>query len=387
MRGLGVGRRRLDVGVDAGDPDLGQDLALQPLDRLRGLAHGRVLRQAHVQRHGAAGGVLEHRDVVGLHHAGDAQRRGRDALVGALLGQGRRLDVHLHLRPPERVAHGLLDPVRRVVHLLEPVEPGDADDDVGEALSARLADAHRAHVDDAVHPPHDLLDDAGLAQRRPVHQHADVAGRQPDGGDQHDRGDEDPGDRVAAGEARRGQAEADEDRQRADEVAAEVPRVRDQRGVSLPPALLQRQRRPGGVDREHEQDDGEDVRAGVDRRAARAQAHDGLDGDPDRGAGEERGLAQRGQVLGLAVAVGVLAIRRPFGDADGIEREHGGHRVDARVRGFGEHAQAPAGEPDHCLHHDEDDGCDERDQRRAPRGRHAAIVFGRGVSFFRPEVQ
>ena len=92
-------------------------------------------------------------------------------------------------------------------------------------------------------------------------------------------------------------------------------------------------------------------------------------------------------MLGLAVAVRMLLVGRPLGHAHGVEGEHGGHGVDAGVGRFGEHAEAAAGEPDRYLHNDEDDGCDERDQRRAPRGRHAAIVLPRGVSFFRPEVQ
>ena len=49
--------------------------------------------------------------------------------------------------------------------------------------------------------------------------------------------------------------------------------------------------------------------------AAAAQAQDGRDRDPGRGQHEDRGLAQRREVLRLAVAIGMLRVGRAVGDA------------------------------------------------------------------------
>ena len=249
--------------------------------------------------------VLEHGDVVRLDHAGHAQRRGGDALVRPLLGQGGGLDVHLHLARPSESRMACSTRSDRLVHLLEPLEPGDADDDVGEALAAGLAHAHRAHLARRpAHVAHDPLDDAGQARRRPVHQRVDVAAAQPDGGDEHDRRDEDRGQRVAAGHARRGRAP----RPRAPPGCR---RSREPKCHAFAISAALRSRRPWRSDSvartasttSTNRMTTNDVRARVHGRAARAQPHDGLDGDPDRGAGQERRLGQRGQVLRLAVAV------------------------------------------------------------------------------------
>ncbi len=268
------------------------------------------------------------------------------------------------------------------MHLLDPVEARDADDDVREALAPGLAHPHRAHLGHAGDATHDPLHQAGQARRRPVHERVDVAAAQPHGGDQHDGRDEDRGDRVAAGNARRGQADADEHGHGAGEVRSEVPRVGDERGVSLLPARAQRHRRAGRVDDEHEKENDEHVRAGVDRRAARLQAQDGLDRDPDRRPREEDRLAERRQMLRLAMAVGVLAIGRALGHADGVQGQDGGHGIDAGVGRLRQDAEAAAGEPDHQLDHHQDDRGRQGDQRRAPRDRHARESIAPQFPFF-----
>ena len=98
------------------------------------------------------------------------------------------------------------------------------------------------------------------------------------------------------------------------------------------------------------------------------QPHGGLDRDPRRGGGEERRLAERGEMLGLAVAERVLSISRPLGDSDRIQSEPGGRGVDARVHGLGEDAKAAARESNRQLQDREADRRDERRQRGASRG-------------------
>ena len=57
--------------------------------------------------------------------------------------------------------HRVLDPVHGLVAALQPLQPGDADHHVGEALAARLAHAHRAHLGNSRHLSQRLLDLAG----------------------------------------------------------------------------------------------------------------------------------------------------------------------------------------------------------------------------------
>ncbi len=148
--------------------------------------------------------------------------------------------------------------------------------------SAKLSPpASRTRTDRTSATPTTLRTTRSTAPARPDGarsiEHVDVAAAEPHGGDQHDRGHEDRGHRVAAGHARRREAEADEHRHRPREVRPEVPGVCHQRRVSLPAALAQRHRRANGVDHEHEQDHREHVRLRVDRRAAGAQPQHGLD--------------------------------------------------------------------------------------------------------------
>ena len=100
-----------------------------------------------------------------------------------------------------------------------------------------------------------------------VHQHVDVAADQPCRRQEHERGDEERRDRVSLGEAGRRGDEAREDGERADEVAAEVERVREQRLAPVAPRRSQRDDRPAEVDRQHEPDDREHPPGRVDRAA------------------------------------------------------------------------------------------------------------------------
>src|SRR5439155_1105752 len=70
---------------------------------------------------------------------------------------------------------------------------------------------------------------------------------------------------------------------------------------------------------------------------------------PDRGPGQEHRLGEGGEVLGLAVAVGMLPVGRALRDADREEREDRGDGIDAGVRRLGQHAEAPACKTDRKL--------------------------------------
>jgi hypothetical protein len=81
--------------------------------------------------------------------------------------------------------------------------------------------------------------------------------------------------------------------------------------------------------------------------------------DRERHEQQEGALAERGQVLGLPVAVVVLAVGRPDRHADGEEGEQRRHEVGARVHRLGEEGERAGGEAgDELDRHEEDRGGD-----------------------------
>ena len=95
-------------------------------------------------------------------------------------------------------------------------------------------------------------------------------------------------------------------------------------------------------------------------------------GDRESRDDEDRRLGERGQVLRLAVAVGVAGIGRPPGDANRNERQQRRDQVGARMRGLGEQAEAAGCDPGDELHPDQHARGDDRDERGAALRAHAA---------------
>ena len=81
---------------------------------------------------------------------------------------------------------------------------------------------------------------------------------------------------------------------------------------------------------------------------------------------EERGLRERGEVLGLPVPPRMPGVGRPHRDRDREEREQRGREVGPRVRSLGEQPEAPAREPRGELDRDQQARGPDRDQRGAP---------------------
>ena len=98
-------------------------------------------------------------------------------------------------------------------------------------------------------------------------------------------------------------------------------------------------------------------------------------GDPHGREHEDGRLAERGQVLRLAVPVGMLVVGRALGDADRVQREQRGRRVDAGVHGLGEDAEAAGEIADEQLDGDEGERRAEGEERGAPGRRHRGIVL------------
>ena len=85
---------------------------------------------------------------------------------------------------------------------------------------------------------------------------------------------------------------------------------------------------------------------------------------------EDRRLAERREVLRLAVPVGMLVVGRPVGDADGVQGQQRGSRIDAGMHGLGEDPEAAGEKADEQLDADEGQRRAEREERRAPCHRH-----------------
>ena len=98
--------------------------------------------------------------------------------------------------------------------------------------------------------------------------------------------------------------------------------------------------------------------------------------DPNAGDKQQQGLEEGREVLDLSVAVGVLAVGGPAGDAHGPERHGGGQQVEPRMQGLGENAQAVGREPDAELRAGQQEG---RRQRR--HGDPAFFPVGAGERF------
>ena len=111
-------------------------------------------------------------------------------------------------------------------------------------------------------------------------------------------------------------------------------------GAAVARAARVRDDHPRHVDDQHDGEHAEDPAVGVDVvLAAVGQPRRGLGADERAGQDQEAAFAQRGEVLGLAVAVGMVAVRRPDRDAQRQERQQGGDEVGARVHGLGDQAQ------------------------------------------------
>ena len=271
---------------------------------------------------------------------------------------------------PIRRSHGVLDPVHRLVAALQALQPRHADDDVGEALAAGLADPHRAHLGHSRHPAGGRLDQAAEPARGAVHQHVHVVRGHPRGRHQHqcrhDQRGDGVGARIAGGR-----------RSTSPTITAVVPakserkvqRAGQQRGVSLAAAEPQRGAGARRIDRPARRPAAR-TRTSAPRTAPPPERSRSTASTPIQQAtsGQEHRLGQRGQVLGLAVAVLVLGVGGTLGDADRIQREQRGRGVEAGVHGLGQDAQAGRGQADRDLGRRQPERGQQRDQRGASSG-------------------
>ena len=315
----------------------------------------KVARQLQVQRHLGAAFDVEHVDVVDLAHARDAERRGLRAVADArrLL----RLDVHDDVAARQRRSTAS-STLSAAAWPWPTAAPGrDADHDVRELASAGLAHPQPLEVDDRA----DVGDRRARRRlgldRHAVHEHVDVRPHQPRGGGEHEHRDEQRGDRVGVLVAGANEQQADEHGGRPEQVAEEMERVRlERRAVEASRAARHETivrlasiaiTTPTTTSAYHVASTwtSDDARQPLDR----------AQGDEHAGEHEDRRLAERREVLRLAVAVLVPLVGGPRRDADGEEREQRRDEIRPRVKRLGEEPEAVRREPGRELDRDQHD--------------------------------
>ena len=323
-----------------------------------------------MQRQLEAVARVDHGEVVQLPHVRDGHRRRADTLAELGLTAG-GLDVHDDVAFRKRTLHGRLDPISGRVPLPHGRAGRDTDHDVRERAPAGLAQPEPPEDDGRVEPVDRLPRGVDRTRGGAVHQDIDIAPDEPGRGGDDEDGHEQRGDRVTLGEAGPRRGEPRDDRQRPEQVGAEVDRVGEDRRARVPSCRPVGDDRPRDVDRDHESGCCERPPGGVDvERDPSGESGDGERADDDGDEHEEGGLGERGEVLRLPVAVEVRLVRGLGRPSDREEREQGRDEVGPRVGGLCDEPEAAGRQPGRELDRDQEDGGDDRRERGAAERRH-----------------
>ncbi len=216
-----------------------------------------LTRQLEMERDVKAVEQLDHGEVVELANPGDRHRRFAHALAQGDLGTG-GLDVDDDVASGERPLDCGLDAVCDGVPLADRGARRDSDHDVGERPTGSLPQSQPPYVDRR-------LERRDRGAGRPnriggcaIHEDVHVPQDQPRRGNDHEEGDEQGRYRVSRGVAGPHREQADEDGERAGQVAAEVERVGGESRAREPSRGACRDDHPRHVDRDDEADGGED---------------------------------------------------------------------------------------------------------------------------------
>ena len=174
---------------------------------------------------------------------------------------------------------------------------------------------------------------------------------------QRDRDTHDGVEPVPAAQHRGG--DANDDAERSPDVGHEVMAVGLEGDGLMAPARGQEHAGDAEVDQRGHAGDGEPQPGLLDGLGVE-QAPPGRGGDGGCREQDEATLERAGEVLGLAVPVGVLLVRRPGRDRQGKEGHQRGGEVDQRLEGIGEQAD---GAGDRVCRGFEPDGDQRRDDR------------------------
>ena len=133
--------------------------------------------------------------------------------------------------------------------------------------------------------------------------------------------------------------ETEEHREGGPDVRGEVKSVGLERRAAVAFGNLQQLPRTPVVDGDRGEQHGERPERELDLDWMEEDAVDGFVGDPEAGDDHQAGFHEGGEVLNLAVAVGVIFVGGLAGDAHREEGEARAQQVDAGMRRIGEHAQ------------------------------------------------
>ena len=167
---------------------------------------------------------------------------------------------------------------------------------------------------------------------------------------------------VPAAQHRRG--DAHDDAERGPDVGHQVMAVGLEGDGLVAPARGQEHAGDAEVDQRGHAGDGE-PQAGLLDRLGVEEAPPGRGGDGGRREQDEAALEGAGEVLGLAVPVGVLLVCRPGRDRQGEEGHQRGGQVDQRLEGVGEQADGAGDRVGRGLEPDGDQRRDDREDREA----------------------
>ncbi len=249
----------------------------------------------------------------------------------------------------------------------------DRDHHVGEVTPGRLADPEPAQLHRRLELGDRPARRLGGPGRSPIHEHVNVPAHQPARRDQHERGDEKRGGGVRVRITGTREQKAAEDSGRAQQVAAEVERVRLERGAPVTARRTRRDDHPEEVDDDHEPEHRDRVPGRVHGRLRCAeQVVESAPRDRETEDHEDATLGQGREVLRLAVTVRMPPVGRTARDPD---REEGQERCDEigpRMGRLRDQPQAAGGDTRAELECDQGGGREHGDQHGASLRTHRA---------------
>ena len=236
------------------------------------------------------------------------------AAVASRAGHPRHLglDVDEHVRAGQLVTDGVLEAVRDRVRLAQPGVGADGDD---ESTKSRPAAWRMRTRRTSTGWSSSASRIAAAASPDARSMSTSIDWRASRAATTDDDGDDERGHGVGLRLARGDEDQADDDRQRAGEIGGEMQGVRAQRG-GVEAARRGSSLTARGVDAITTPSTANVHHAASTSWALGEQAADGRPAQEGGDEDQERALAQRGEVLGLAVAVVVLGVGRAHGDAD-----------------------------------------------------------------------
>jgi hypothetical protein len=359
LAGAGIGRgdvaaERLDVNVDVNVVFAEfADAVFEFGGAAVGFAKAEVFVDFEMKFDKQVAVLLGRGDVV--NSQAKTQRDGADGFEQVLIARGARFGVDDNVRG-NNLRDALFDFVGEGVDLLEIGGAGDADGGIDKIAVAGAAQAHTFNAENAVNIS-DLRNELFLQPRgggveKGIQRSAAELRTDPE----DHTGDSKARERVGVSQlgnvpdvACPDQPDAEDDDNRAPYISREMQCVGFEGFARVALGDDIERAGPGHINREgHEQDqDGSDARLNMDGMEKKAM--EGFVDDVNRREDEQAGFDKCGEILKLAVAVGVALVSRPVGDADREKRDDGGDQVEARVQRLRKDTEAVGTNDQKCF--------------------------------------